>query len=209
VAGTHHRNEYPMYGCQIGTKHPIVHVKKDQAPPVHFSGDPFAAMTHTLRPARSLVTKTGQRQDPLCGCQRGPNILLFILNRTVHILFRSTGGHRMHGRRRADVSFRKPLPHKSNISVHLCHPPQKAVRHAHSAAPLCLCLSPTTNAALSAISDDGGSCPVSHLKRSGFSWSRTSASAAIIGSSMAAKLSCKACKAHRHKAGLGVCSLRV
>jgi hypothetical protein len=142
VAGTHHRNEYPMYGCQIGTKHPIVHVKKDQAPPVHFSGDPFAAMTHTLRPARSLVTKTGQRQDPLCGCQRGPNILLFILNRTVHILFRSTGGHRMHGRRRADVSFRKPLPHKSNISVHLCHPPQ---------TPRCLPSLTTAAAAPSAI----------------------------------------------------------
>jgi hypothetical protein len=30
-------NKDPMYGCPIGTKYPIVHVKQDQAHPIHFS----------------------------------------------------------------------------------------------------------------------------------------------------------------------------
>jgi hypothetical protein len=28
---------YPIYGCQTGSESPIVHVKKDQAYPIHFS----------------------------------------------------------------------------------------------------------------------------------------------------------------------------
>jgi hypothetical protein len=30
---------HPIYGCQIGSNYPIVHVKYDQVFPIHFSGD--------------------------------------------------------------------------------------------------------------------------------------------------------------------------